>query len=110
MIEFDGKELHVSGSVFRLEYPIQEVRELANHNVIVLFRPDAFKGPGQFRNLVAYDPEGKKIWEAELPTNYSMDAYYQLLPGPGLVADSYCSYRCHLDPSTGRITSKEFFK
>ena len=109
MIDFDGNELHVSGTVFRLEFPIQEVRELASQ-IIVLFRPDASKGPGQFRNLVAYDPEGSKLWEAELPTNYGMDAYYQLLPGPDLVADSYCSYRCHLDPNTGRITSKEFFK
>lgn len=109
MIKFNGNELHVNGSVFKLEFPIQEAREFGSQ-IIVLFRPDASKAPGQFRNLVAYDSKGRIIWEAELPTSYSMDAYYQLLPGPRLVADSYCSYRCQLDPATGRITSKEYYK
>ncbi len=109
MIDFKANELHVSGSVFTLDFPIQDVREVSG-KIVVLFRPDAATGLGQFRNLVAYDPQGLKIWEAELPTNSSMDAYYQLVPDVSLVADSICSYRCHLDPTTGRIISKEFFK
>jgi hypothetical protein len=39
-----------------------------------------------------------------------MDAYYQIVSEAPIVADSYCSYRCMLDATTGKILEKEFFK
>jgi hypothetical protein len=109
MIRFEKSKLTLDGRDFELEYPIQDARELGSR-VIVLFRPESSRGVGQFQNLVAYDDEGRKLWAAEIPTNLGMDAYYQLLPGPELIADSYSSFRCTLDPETGVLVAKSFHK
>ena len=109
MIHFRDQTLHLDQSVLELDYPIQDIRVFENI-VVVLFRPDSFKGSGQFRNLVAYDLSGSRRWTAELPTNLGMDAYYQIVQNDGLVVDSYCSYRCEVELSTGRIIEKESCK
>jgi hypothetical protein len=100
-IAFDGREMS-------LEYPIHDARVVGDR-LLVLFRPES-KRSGQFRNLVAFDLHGQKLWTAELPTSSGADAYYEIVSENPIVADSYCSYRCTIDRDTGRITSKEFHK
>lgn len=109
MISFQENTVDVAGNSFEVEYPIQDVK-VVNELVLVLYKPDAFKGGGQFRNLVAFTKQGEKKWLAELPTTNSMDAYYQFISESPLVVNSYCSFRCELDVATGEILNKEFFK
>lgn len=99
----------LAGGILELEYPILDAFQLAG-NIIVLFEPDAKKGPGQFRNLVALKPDGERIWEAELPTMMSSDAYYRFSSRNPVVADSLSSFSCTIDDSTGRILGKNFYK
>ena len=100
-MRFDDRELEG-------EYPVYDAR-LREEILLVLYRPESYQG-GQFRNLVAFDLSGKELWKAELPTNASMDSYYQLVSEKPIIADSYCSYRCTIDEETGRILQKEFYK
>ncbi len=108
MIEIKGNRVNFDGLELDSEYPVQDARQ-AGDILLVLYRPESFRG-GQFRNLVAFDLSGCEIWKAELPTSMGMDAYYQLVSENPIVADSYCSYRCTIDTSTGKIIKKEFFK
>ncbi len=109
MIRFTDNKLSIGSLDIKLEYPIQQVF-LYGDLILVLYRPESFQGLGQFQNLVAISSSGESLWKAELPTTSSMDAYYQVLPGSDLVADSYTSFRCHLNPANGKIIGKSFFK
>ena len=108
-VSFSGNTLTISGVDHTLEYPILDARQVDGLTV-VLFRPEAFRGGGQFRNLVGLDGHGDECWKAELPTNMGMDAYVQIVSEAPLTVDSYCSYRCEIDVTTGKVTTKEFFK
>ena len=84
---------------------------LLKGKIVVLFDPDANLGKTeQFRNLVAISTVGVRLWEAELPTNMSSDVYYDVTPASPIIAYSFRSYTCTIDPDTGLIISKEFTK
>lgn len=108
MIEIKGNKVDFDGLVLDCEYPVQDARQVGGI-LLVLYRPESFRG-GQFRNLVAFNLSGCEVWRAELPTSMGMDAYYQIISENPIVANSYCSYRCTLEASTGRIIKKELFK
>ncbi len=110
-IEFSGNRLAInSGSVLDLPYPIKDAFELSGV-VVVFLDPDANLGKaGQYRNLLGFDQQGKKLWEAELPTSKSSDVYWRIKKKSPLVMSSFSSYECLIDESTGKIKSSEFYK
>jgi hypothetical protein len=66
------------------------------------------RGTAAIRNLVALGAEGDILWEAELPQ--LADYYYSLLSVAPLTVNSFSSYRCEIDPGSGKIVRKVFFK
>jgi hypothetical protein len=109
-ISFDGNELTLGDCRVVLAYPVKDAFEL-DGKVIVLLDPDANLGrDGQFANLMALSPAGEHLWTAQLPTDKPADVYYRIISRQPLLADSFCSYECELDPQSGRIISKKFFK
>jgi len=104
------RTLNIDGRSFNLEYPISEAFEL-NGRVIVLFNPDAYTEKfGQFQNLIALKETGELLWKAELPTTTSGDRYYKIVGRLPLVVYSIYSYECEIDPATGKIKARTFFK
>ena len=62
-------------------------------------------------NLFCYSPEGIVLWKAEHPTgDNAEDYYYRISSHLPLVVNSFSSYRCEIDLSTGKIIRKDFFK
>jgi hypothetical protein len=108
VIEIEGTTVRFDGTAIEGEYPVYDARQVGGM-VLVLYRPESYRA-GEFRNLVAFDTSGRELWKAELPTNSSMDSYYQIVSEKPIIADSYCSFRCTIDETTGRIIKKEFFK
>lgn len=99
-------------------YPVREVFDLEGR-VIVLLDPDAYlkdpdypkerrRGESPLRNLRAYSSSGELLWEAEFPEQ--ADYYYRIVSRSPLVALSFSSYRCRIDPATGRIIEAQFLK
>lgn len=99
-------------------YPAMEAFGLEDR-VIVLLDPDAYlkdpdypkerrRGKDALRNLRAYSRSGELLWEAEFPEE--ADYYYKIVSRLPLVALSFSSYRCRIDPATGRIIEAEFLK
>lgn len=112
MIEIGYHEniISINNNDYKLEFSIKEAF-LLDDKVIVLFDPDSYISKfGQFRNLIALDKFGKTIWIAELPTTSSGDCYYMVVSRSPLIANSFQSYTCEIDPETGRIKNKIFYK
>jgi hypothetical protein len=117
-ITHSGRSVTVDGVTWATEYPVKEAFALAEA-VCVLLEPDAYlsdtgyskerrRGNGALRNLRAYSPTGELLWEAEFPEQ--ADYYYQVVSREPLVALSFSSYRCRIDPGSGRIVDAEFMK
>ena len=112
MIEIGYHEniISINNNDYKLEFAIEEAFAL-DDKVIVLFDPDCrMESFGQFRNLIALDTLGKTIWTAELPTTTTGDRYYMVVSKFPLVVNSFHSYTCEIDPETGRIKDKIYYK
>lgn len=110
-INISGQRLTInSNHVIDLLYPIKDAFEIKN-TVVVFLDPDANLGKtGQYRNLLGFDRQGKKIWEAELPTSKSSDVYWRIKQREPLIVSSFSSYECRINAVTGKIESSEFYK
>ena len=110
-VSFVAQTLVVGDKTFQMPYPVADAFAAAAM-VIVLFDPDsALSRFGQFRNLTAIDPlTGEQVWVAELPSSTTGDRYYKLASREPLVAYSVKSFVCTIDPTTGKISEKDFVK
>jgi hypothetical protein len=108
-MDFSAKSIRLANRNLDLEYPILDAFELGS-KIIVLFEPGAKRSAGQFKNLIAVSPNGERIWEAELPTTISSDAYYRFSSKNPIIVDSLSSFASTIDDSTGRILQKDFYK
>ena len=117
-ISHSGRAVTVDEVTWATEYPVKEAFALAEA-VCVLLEPDAYlsdsgyskdrrRGKGALRNLRAYSPTGVLLWEAEFPEQ--ADYYYRIVSREPLVVLSFSSYRCRIDPESGRIAEAEFIK
>lgn len=112
------REVTFNGTTLTLDHAIREAFEL-DGRVIVLIDPDDYladpgyeqarrRGDESLRNLRAYSASGELLWEAEFPE--AADYYYRIVSRQPLVALSFSSYRCRIDPASGRIAEAEFIK
>ena len=109
-ISFLGTRLNVGDASWEVTHPILQAFVI-DMKVIVLYDPDSYRESfGQFPNLVAFTLDGEQIWTAELPTHESGDRYYRAYLSDGLNADSWKSFSCKIDESSGKILSKVFYK
>lgn len=117
-IEFSGSELSIDDRRLMLQWRILDAFSLSGI-IIVLFDPDAYLldpsyklqrrlGCDAIRNLCAFSYDGSKIWEADFPEK--TDYYYAVYSKSPLLVNSFSSFRCEIDPTTGRISSKVFMK
>lgn len=117
-VQFEGRRLTVDSHVIELSMDILDAFEL-DGRVIVLGDPDSYLLDPQyrgrpdadipaFRNLMAYSLDGTLLWEAEFPQD--VDYYYEIVSRQPLVAASFSSFVCRIDPATGKIVSAEFVK
>lgn len=105
-----GDTVQVGKQRFKLPHPVDEAFILGEL-LIVRYAPLSHSSKiGQFPNLAAFNIEGSLVWIAELPTTETGDCYYRISSHEPLIANSVRSYRCTIDPSTGKLLSKEFVK
>ena len=114
----DGSAIEI-GQV-RVQMPCQVKEAFCfEGRTIVLLDPDAYltdpdfpaerrRGNDPLRNLRAYSTSGELLWEAEFPE--PADYYYRIVSRSPLVVLSFSSYRCRIDPETGRILEARFVK
>ena len=117
-VTYQGRTVTIDGNSYQMPYEIRDAFAL-DAMVIVLLDPNSYlndpaygkerrRGVNPLRNLLALDGNGAVLWEAEFAE--AVDYYYRVVSTAPLVALSFSSYRCEIDPGTGRIVRKEFFK
>src|SRR5262245_20089098 len=115
-VSHDGDMLRIDGKPVRMEHMVRDAF-WADGKAVVLLDPAAFlDAPGGARrrprdpvkNLRAYAPTGKLLWEAEQPE--VDDHYYKVESREPLVALSFSAYRCDLDLLSGKILRKSKLK
>jgi hypothetical protein len=110
MITFSGNTIFNGESVLEVEHRVVDAFQIEGR-IIVLFDPDSYTERfGQFPNFAAFTPTGERLWIAELPTTNTGDRYYKIASREPLVVYSIDSFECEIDPSTGRIKARRFFK
>jgi hypothetical protein len=117
-ISIEGKTLFIDGQPTEMWWPVLDAIEYGDR-VFVLLDPDSYLldpdyknmrrlGAPPIKNLVALNKAGARLWEADFPE--TADYYYQLVSASPLIANSFSSYRCEIDPKNGAIRYKEFLK
>ncbi len=106
-IAFDRNRIVAQGRWIELEHPIQDAF-LRDGRIFVLFDPGS--GSWSSGNMVCVGLDGEKLWVAEFPESGREDYYYLISSRNPLVVNSFSSYKCELDPATGKILSREFLK
>ena len=120
-ITYDGSKLQIDGKAVETPSPIREAFAVRWGVIVLMDQFADLKGPvldireirnaPKGTNLFCYSPDGTLLWKAELPTGEnSEDYYYRVSSRSPLVVNSFSSYRCEIDPATGRIIGKDFFK
>ncbi len=101
-----------------MAWPIKAATENGTQ-VFILLDPDSYltdpaykvlnpRGSASLRNLLALNDAGEILWRAEFPE--PTDYYYLLKSVDPLVAYSFSSYRCTIDPNSGKVIQFDFFK
>lgn len=117
-LNFEGDKILVGDRLFTMPYLVREAFVL-DDKIIVLLDPNSYlkdpnygierrRGKDTLKNLFALSEAGKLLWEAEMPEQ--ADYYYKISSLSPLKVNSFSSYKCEIDPQTGKILSKEFFK
>jgi hypothetical protein len=117
-ITIQGNRLVIDGRSIELQWPILDAIE-GKDRIFVLFDPSKVhfvqgeKGlvrrPGRvIPNLIAIGKDGTLLWEGAYPQ--TEDYYYNFSPAGKLAVNSFSSWRCEIDPNTGAIVGKVFFK
>jgi hypothetical protein len=120
-ISYEGTSLNIGGRIVETPWPVREAFELDGRVVALLDQQAHLKVPildiremrnaPRGRNLFCYSPDGRLQWKAEFPGgDDSEDYYYRISSRSPLKVNSFSSFRCEIDPETGRIIRKEFYK
>jgi hypothetical protein len=119
-VTYDENRLQIDGKLVETPWPIREAFTIEAGIIVLMDQFAGLKGPvldirevrkiPKGRNLFCYSPSGGVLWEAEFPTSSMEDYYYSISSRSPLVVNSFSSYRCEIDPKTGKIIKKEFFK
>lgn len=117
-VSFKNQELKIGNHMITTPWPVMDVFD-DGHRVIALLNPDAYltdpayktcrrSGAPPNKNLLAYSYEGHLLWEADFPS--ATDYYYCISSKRPLRVNSFSSFRCTIDPETGKIIKKIFYK
>lgn len=120
-ITYDGSQLQIDGKTVETPSPIREAFAVRWGVIVLMDQFADFKGPvldireirnaPKGTNLFCYSSDGTVLWKAELPGGEdSEDYYYRVSSRSPLVVNSFSSFRCEIDPASGRIIGKDFFK
>ena len=115
-VSHEGDILKIDGKSVRMEFMVRDAF-WSGGKAVVLLDPGVFldepsgtrkRSRHPVKNLRAYEPSGKLLWEAEQPE--VDDHYYLIESREPLVALSFSAYRCDLDLQTGKILKKHSLK
>lgn len=109
-IRWQGSNLHIDEVCIDVGATIECALCLHSLVIVAMDSDSPEYSHRRFPNIRGYDARGSQVWEVELPSDHPEDAYWSLRMGDPLMASSFSSFRCRIDPATGRILEKLFYK
>jgi hypothetical protein len=117
-VTFQTSTLVINGKSIQMPWAVLEAVEHED-KIFVLLDPDSYlldseykkmrrQGAPVVKNLLAFNKSGVKLWEADMPE--PSDYYYLIGSASPLFVNSFSSYRCEIEPTSGKIINKEFLK
>jgi hypothetical protein len=117
-VEIKDNAVVVNGNTIDVGSRILDAQATASI-VLILIDPDSYledpeyrckrrSGLPAIRNLQAFSLRGERLWDAEMPEE--ADYYHTIVNADPIEVDSFSSFRCQIDPRTGKIAAKRFMK
>ncbi|ADQ65910.1 hypothetical protein C499_11928 [Halogeometricum borinquense DSM 11551] len=101
-IEYDGRELTVGTQTVVLRHKIGQVLE-EDGIILVVLSPSQTEGRDQ-RNLLAFDEQGNKLWESEIPEHSERHMFGEIYKENGdIIGWSWNSNEYKIDLETGAL-------
>ena len=93
-----------------LPVPVMQAIRLGDR-ILVIHDYMAYPKNKPAPNLVAYSKAGERLWVAEnLTASSPTDAYTGFVSEEPLWVYNFDSFRCRIDPQTGKLLEREFTK
>jgi hypothetical protein len=108
-LEFQGSLVRGPSGPIEVGFPVLDVRQVADI-VVVLCDWMAFPRGRPARNLFGYSLIGEQLWRADDISMGEVDAYTGITSEDPLSAFNFACFACTIDPSSGKVTSKQFTK
>lgn len=109
-IRFQNRIIEIDGREIELEHRIKDAK-IINEIIVVIFDFDE-NAPKhrQFKNCIALDQDGKKLWTAEHPTSSTSDFYVNFIKGQKNWLWNFSCYECEVDFTNGKLKNVIFTK
>lgn len=100
-IEYTGNEITIGGTTHELRHEIGDVIEASG---IILIRLSPESGEYDKQNVLAFDEDGQKRWESEIPEKSSQHTFLGISKQDDtIVGRSWNNHRYRIDPETGEL-------
>jgi hypothetical protein len=109
MTEKSKNKIEFRGVPREMPHPILDSRKIGDR-VLIIYDYMDYPREKQARNLLAYDLDGNELWISEHPTNTTADCYISFHSTEPLWVWNFASYKCRIDPATGKLIEKVFTK
>lgn len=107
---FNNRSLLIGSKTIEQRAKVIDARENCGLIVVFLDGDEKELRKERFQNIRAYTLDGQLAWDADLPSEHPADAYWSISFGNPIVAMSFSSHKCEIDPKTGKIVRAEFYK
>lgn len=109
-LKYSCNVITFKGQNITLKYDVLDAYEIKD-TLIVLLNPDSFIGKEKgVKNLIAFNSNIEKIWEAEFPQTIKPDYYWKISSRFPLVVKSFSSSDCEIDLNNGKVLKSIFYK
>jgi outer membrane protein assembly factor BamB len=100
-IEYTGNEITIEGTTHELRHQIGDVIDDTD---VIIIRLSPESGEYDKQNVLAFDRNGQKLWESEVPQKGSQHTFLGISKqNDKIVGRSWNNHRYQIDPETGEL-------
>lgn len=108
-LKIDTNRVLVREHWWRFDKDILQAKQIGDR-VLVIFDYMAYPQARPAANLVAFDEQQRRLWDAQNPTAGPTDAFVNFVSEDPVRVWNFAGYSCEVDLNTGRLLKAEFTK
>lgn len=100
-VDYDGNELTIGDETITLRHRIEDIMKTEGKILVVLYPPNEVE---DLQNVLAFDEDGNKLWESEVPEKKSQHLFAGLRKEDGdVIGWSWNAHDYKIDLETGEL-------